>query len=76
MTTNSDLYVLEWSQRGNGFHVQPLEATLQFNRRLYADNVGTVNDYRVLIVGTQDECLAAAEASRQTLVDREERKAA
>lgn len=76
MTTNSDLYVLEWSQSSNGFHVQPLEKTLQFNRKLYAANRKTLNDYRVLFVGSYDECSAAADASRKTLIDREERQAA
>lgn len=76
MTGNSELYVLEWSQRANVFHVQPLEKTLQFNRGLYASNRETSNDYRTLIVGTYEECNAAADSARQTLIGREERRAA
>ena len=71
MKTNSDLWVLEWSQRGNVFHVQPLENTLSFNRKLYRENTKTVNDYRVLVVGTHDECSMAADSARQTLIERE-----
>ena len=68
---NSDLWVLEWSQRSNCFHVQPLERTLSFNRGLYTENKKTVNDWRVLFVGTQAECSETADASRATLQARE-----
>lgn len=52
-------------------HVQRLEHTLSFNRRLYADNIATINDYRVIHVGTYDECNDAAEAVRNTIKERE-----
>ncbi len=52
MTTVSDAWVLEWSQRGNNLHAQRLDHTLSFNRHLYADNTATSNDYRVIHVGT------------------------
>lgn len=73
MTTEAtkDLWVLEWSQRQNVFHVQPLVRTLAFNRNLYARNQPTNNDYRVLLVGTRDECQATADAARNTLRERE-----
>ena len=76
MTTEAtkDLWVLEWSQRQNVFHVQRLEKTLSFNRSLYANNRPTSNDYRVLLVGTHLECHDAANAARQTLHEREDRK--
>lgn len=72
----SDLYVLEWSQRGNVFHVRRLVEVLQENRHLYASNSAASDDSRPLIVGTQSECMSAAEASAQTLAGRETRKAA
>lgn len=71
MTTDKDLWVLEWSQRQNVFHVQRLEKTLSFNRSLYANNRPTSNDYRVLLVGAHDECQATADAARNTLRERE-----
>ena len=71
MTNSSDLWVLEWSQRTNNLHVQQLERTLSFNVRLYADNKQTVNDYRVLHVGTSKECYDAADAVRNTIAERE-----
>ena len=70
---NSDTHVLEWSQRSNSFHVQPLENTLAFNRKLYRENKPTINDWRVLFVGSKDDCLATAESSRGTLNAREKR---
>lgn len=73
MTINSETHVLEWSQRSNTFHVQPLERTLAFNRKLYGKNQPTINDWRILLVGSKDDCLAAAEASRGTLQSRESR---
>lgn len=69
--TTTDLYVLEWSQRQNCFHIQPLERTLSFNRGLYQDNIRTVNDYRPIHVGTREECDKAADACRGTLQERD-----
>lgn len=74
MTTVSDVWVLEWSQRGNNLHVQRLDHTLSFNRHLYADNTATSNDYRVIHVGTYDECSEAAEAVRNTIAERESQR--
>lgn len=74
MTNNSEMWVLEWSQRANVFHIQPMERTLSFNRRLYADDKKTVNDYRILFVGTHDDCDKAAEASRSTISEREKKR--
>lgn len=68
----TNLWVLEWSQRANAFHIQKLEHTLSFNRKLYTENTKTSNDYRILHVGTHDECDAAAEAARSTIQTREQ----
>lgn len=69
--TTTDLFVLEWSQRQNCFHIQPLERTLSFNRGLYLDNIKTINDYRPIYVGTREECGRTAEACRDTLQKRD-----
>jgi len=74
MTSNSEMWVLEWSQRANVFHIQPIEKTLSFNRKLYANDKETVNDYRILFVGTHDDCDKAAEASRATIRERESKR--
>lgn len=71
MTNSSELWVLEWSQRTNNIHLQPLERTLSFNRRLYLDNKLTINDYRVLHVGPESECRDAADSIRNTIAERE-----
>lgn len=71
MTTTENLWVLEWSQRQNAFHIQRLDKTLSFNRRLYAEDKNCLNDYRVIHVGEKDTCEAMANACRQTLRDRE-----
>jgi hypothetical protein len=70
---NSELWALEWSHRANVFHVQRLDEALSFNRRLYQENTATTNDYRILLMGTKDECENAAEGSRHTLQERESR---
>lgn len=70
---NSDLWSLEWSQRGNVFHIQPLDDSLSFNRMLYRENTECENDYRTLLIGMKQECEAAAEAARNTLHERESR---
>lgn len=71
MTTTENLWVLEWSQRQNAFHIQRLDKTLSFNRNLYAENKNCMNDYRVIHVGQKAECEAMADACRHTLRDRE-----
>lgn len=69
--TTTDLYVLEWIQRSNLFHIQAIEDTLRFNRRLYSENKATVNDWRMIHVGTRDECSIVADNCRHTLNQRD-----
>lgn len=71
---NSELWALEWSQRGNNLHVQRLENTLSFNRRLYLNDTVTGNDFRVIHVGTYDECNDAADAIRNTINERDAKR--
>lgn len=59
-------WVLEWHQKSNSFHVQPLDKLLSKNREAYANNAEGQN-WRVLHIGTKDECEAAANAARPTL---------
>ena len=71
MTTTDRLWALEWSQSQNAFHIQPLDKTLAFNRRLYVEGKRCLNDYRVIHVGMRAECEAMANSCRQTLRARE-----
>ena len=70
---NFDLYLwaLEWSHRENVFRIQLLDDSLSSNRQLYRENIECKNDYRILVVGTKQECDSAAEAARYTLQARE-----
>lgn len=64
-------YVLEWSKKSNGFHVQPLEVTLARNQeRFIADNS---HDWIVLMVGEREACQAMADNHRQRLYARIDR---
>lgn len=61
-------YVLEWSKKSNGFHIQPLETTLANNqKRFMADNS---HDWIVLMVGSNDSCQAMADNHRERLYGR------
>ena len=70
---NSDLWVLEWSQKSNGFHVQSMDAMLSKNRQAYRDDHRPINNWLVIHVGTKNECQAVADAARQTIVSRAKR---
>jgi hypothetical protein len=62
-------YVLEWSRKTNNFHVQPLSDALAMAQKAFLTN--STNDYRIVMVGTQDVCLTMAENNRAKLLDRE-----
>ena len=68
---SSELWVLEWHQKSNNFHIQPLDKMLSDNRRAYMRDVARQN-WIVLVVGTHDECTATADAARPTLQARGE----
>lgn len=63
-------YVLEWSRKSNGFHIQPIEATLANNQKCFVNN--TSHDYIVLMVGSHDACCAMADNHRPRLFERAE----
>jgi hypothetical protein len=62
-------YVLSWSKRQNALHVESLEVMLSSNRQAYRDERAC--DYLPIHIGTQDECLAAADAIRPTMAARD-----
>ncbi len=68
----SDLYVLEWSQKGSSFHIQPVHSMLRVNRAAYGED-RELNDYHVIHVGTSVECHDIATACRQTIESRRAR---
>jgi len=64
-----DAYVLEWSQKTNNFHIQPLSSMLANNQDAFIRNAKTT-DYIVLMVGTLDVVQTMAENSRNKLTQR------
>lgn len=67
---NHETWVLEWHQSSNNLHIQPLNHLLSKNREAYADNKQRPN-WITIYVGTQDDCIKAADAIRPTLRLRE-----
>lgn len=61
-------YVLEWSKKCNGFHIQPLETTLAKNQERFLDD--NSHDWMVIMVGTSDACQAMADNHRARLYAR------
>lgn len=66
MTTKQ--YVLEWSKKSNGFHIQPLEHTLGKNQERFLDD--TSHDWMVLMIGSNETCQAMADNHRHRLYER------
>jgi hypothetical protein len=64
----TEQYVLEWSRKTNNFHVQPLVHSLASAQRAFLKN--SSNDYHIIMVGTQDACLAMAENNLDKLNER------
>jgi hypothetical protein len=62
-------YVLEWSQKTNNFHIQPLANLLAHNQTAFVDNK-PVPDYIVLMVSDKDAVHAMADSWRTRLVER------
>lgn len=67
----SNQYVLEWSRKSNGFHIQPLEKSLAGNQKCFLDN--TSHDYLVLMIGTLEAVSTMADNWRERLKNRRER---
>lgn len=64
----NETYVLEWSQRQSGFHIQPLGEAVKGNRKAFMQNRPC--DYIVVHVGTKAECDSAAEMLRPVVMKR------
>ena len=64
-------YVLEWSSKSNGFHIQKLEDMLAANQCAFVKN--TTHNYIVLMVGTKEVCHSMADNHRDRLLQRVER---
>ncbi|MBO9331851.1 hypothetical protein GHR37_22140 [Achromobacter xylosoxidans] len=64
----NETYVLEWSQRQSGFHIQPLEHAIKGNRKAFMQNRSC--DYIVVHVGSKAECDSAAEMLRPVVMKR------
>ena len=62
-------YVLEWSKKGNQFHIQPIETTLAKNQERFMAN--NSHDWMVIFIGERDACSRMADNWRGRLVDRE-----
>jgi hypothetical protein len=66
----ADWYVLLWSQRQNGFHIERVKQMLNLNRRAYAED--RCMDYVPLFIGLEDGCHDLAEKLRGTIRARNE----
>lgn len=61
-------YVLEWSKKSNGFHIQPLENTLANNQIRFIND--TSHDWLILMIGTHDVITNMADHHRDRLIER------
>ncbi len=61
-------WVLEWSQKQNAFHLQPLAKLLSKNQACFIDN--TSHSYILLMVGEKDACCRMADSWRDRLDQR------
>lgn len=70
------VWVLEWSQKSNNLHVQPLAQTAGLNEARFILNAPPPNDYVVLAVGTYAEITHKADEIRPRVLSREPGRAA
>lgn len=62
-------YVLEWSQKQNMFHVQPLSSSLARSQECFlADRT---HQYIIIMVGDAMACHKMADTHRHLLIERE-----
>jgi hypothetical protein len=62
-------YVLEWSQKTNNFHIQPLDSLLAQNQEAFIAN-RPLSDYVVLMVGTKEAIHDMADNWRKRMENR------
>ena len=72
MPVQTEPWVLEWSQRSNNLHIQPLARTLGLNGCRFVLDHPPPNDYVILAVGAHDEIHKAAGNARKLIRDREQ----
>ena len=65
-----DQYVLEWSQKTNNFHIQPLSNLLAHNQSAFIYDK-KVPDYIVIFAGTKDAVHEMADHWRSRIQKRE-----
>ena len=63
-------YVLEWSQKSNNFHIQPLENLLECNQIAFITDKNRP-DFIVLFAGSKEACHQMADNWRGRLRQRE-----
>lgn len=61
-------FVLEWSRKSNGFHIQPVETMLAGNQKLFL--LERSHDYIVLMIGEKEACHQMADNWRPRLTER------
>lgn len=59
------MHVLEWSQSSNGFHIQPLEKSIQSNKDAFTED--RRSNYIVVGIGSHDAMTELAEELRPIL---------
>ncbi len=64
-----DAHVLEWSQKTNNFHIQPLSSVFATNQTAFIDDKKTP-DYIIIMVGTLDVIHTMADSWRKKLTER------
>ena len=62
-------YVLEWSQKTNNFHIQPLDSLLAQTQEAFIAN-RPLSDYVVLMVGKKDAIHDMADHWRKRMENR------
>jgi len=61
-------WVLEWSQKQNAFHIQPLSASLARSQEMFLEN--KTHQYITLMVGEKNICEKMADDHRHRLDER------
>lgn len=63
----TEQYVLEWSASQQCFHIQPLDAALEANRRRFGQRPVCPYDWVPMFIGAYDECEAVARHNERKL---------
>lgn len=66
----TDLYVLEWSQSTNNFHIQPLANVCAANQMAFIEDKRRP-DYHILFVGEKESVHRMADQWRDRVSERE-----